>query len=401
VTEPQAEGALAGLRVLDLGLLVQGPQAAQLLGDLGADVIKVELPGLGDQARWIRIAVDDARSAFFIGCNRGKRSVTLDLRVPAGREVFLQLVDTADVVISNFLPGTLDGWGLGYDVLAMRNPRLVFGAGSAFGPAGPDASRRGADLAGQAEGGLISTTGSDPSTATPVGVVIADHIGSQNLANGILAALLARERTGRGQKVEVSLLGGQLFAQASELTYQFLIGRPPGRSDGGHFMIPMLYGIVPTKDGQLALVGIPTDTRADFFERIGRPELAQDERFMALGFLPDVKHALFETLAETFRERTTAEWAEVLREGGHRYAVVRGYDAIEQDEGAFANGYLQRVEHPEWGAVTMVGCPIRLSDTPASPGALAPELGQHTEEVLLELGLDWDAIAALREAKAI
>jgi len=401
VTEPKAEGALAGLRVLDLGLLVQGPQAAQLLGDLGADVIKVELPGLGDQARWIRIAVDDARSAFFIGCNRGKRSVTLDLRVPAGREVFLQLVDTADVVISNFLPGTLDGWGLGYDVLAMRNPRLVFGAGSAFGPAGPDASRRGADLAGQAEGGLISTTGSDPSTATPVGVVIADHIGSQNLANGILAALLARERTGRGQKVEVSLLGGQLFAQASELTYQFLIGRPPGRSDGGHFMIPMLYGIVPTKDGQLALVGIPTDTRADFFERIGRPELAQDERFMALGFLPDVKHALFETLAETFRERTTAEWAEVLHEGGHRYAVVRGYDAIEQDEGAFANGYLQRVEHPEWGAVTMVGCPIRLSDTPASPGALAPELGQHTEEVLLELGLDWDAIAALREAKAI
>jgi len=122
---------------------------------------------------------------------------------------------------------------------------------------------------------------------------------------------------------------------------------------------------------------------------------------MKLGFLPDVKHALFETLAETFRERTTAEWAEVLREGGHRYAVVRGYDAIEQDEGAFANGYLQRVEHPEWGAVTMVGCPIRLSDTPASPGALAPELGQHTEEVLLELGLDWDAIAALREAKAI
>jgi len=401
VTTATAEGALAGLRVLDLGLLVQGPQAALLLADLGAEVIKVELPELGDASRWIRLSREDTRSAFFVACNRGKRSVTLDLRVPAAREVLLKLVDTADVLISNFLPGTLEGWGLGYEVLSKRNPRLVFGAGSAFGSEGPDASRRGADLAGQAEGGLISTTGSVDSDATPVGVVIADHIGSQNLANGVLAALLARERTGRGQKVEVSLLGGQIYAQASELTYQFMTGSPPGRSDRGHPMLPMVYGVVPTRDGQIALVGVPTDQRKSFFERIGRPDLAQDERFQALGFMPDVKHELFDQLAETFRQRSTAEWADLLREGGHRYAVVRGYDDLAEDPGAYANGYLQRIEHPEWGVVSMVGCPIRMSETPTTPGALAPELGQHTEEVLLEIGLDWNAITALREAKAI
>jgi len=396
-----AGGALEGIRVLDLGIIVQGPQAALLLADFGADVIKVELPEIGDQARWIRISRDDTRSAFFVACNRGKRSLALDLRVPAGRDVFLQLAETADVVISNFLPGTLDGWGLGYEALAERNPRIVFGAASAFGPVGPDAGRRGADLAGQSEGGLISTTGTGDDDATPVGVAIADHVGSQNLANGILAALFARERTGRGQKVEVSLLGGQIYAQASEMTYRFMTGRPPGPAKGGHPMIPMLYGIVPTRDGQLALVGIPTDQRVSFFALIGRPELAEDERFLALGFEPEVKAELFDRLAETFRERTTEEWAAMLRESGHRYAVVHDYDAVAEDPGAYENGYLQRIEHQEWGSISMIGCPIRMSETPASPGELAPELGQHTEEVLLELGLDWDAIAALREANAI
>jgi crotonobetainyl-CoA:carnitine CoA-transferase CaiB-like acyl-CoA transferase len=399
--EASGGGALEGVRVLDLGMIVQGPQAALLLADLGADVIKIELPEIGDQARWIRISRNDLRSAFFIACNRGKRSLTLDLRVAAGRDVFLRLVDSADVVISNFLPGTLDGWGLGYEVLAKRNPRIVFGAASAFGPVGPDASRRGADLAGQAEGGLISTTGARDEDATPIGVAIADHIGSQNLANGVLAALLARERSGRGQKVEVSLLGGQIYAQASELTHRFLTGHAPGRAARGHPMIPMLYGVVPTLDGQIGLVGIPVEQRVGFFELIGRPDLVKDERFLALGFEPEVRTELFDHLAETFRARPTAQWAALLRESGHRYAVVRDYDAIVDDPGVYENGYLQRIEHPEWGAVSMIGCPIRLSETPATPGALAPELGQHTEEILLELGLDWEAIAALREAKAI
>jgi CoA:oxalate CoA-transferase len=401
MSEAEKSGALAGYRVLDLGLLVQGPQAALLLCDLGADVIKIELPGLGDQARWIPISAEDLRAPYFIACNRGKRSVTLDLRIEAGREVFLRLLETADVLISNFVPGTLEKWGLGYEILAERNPRLVMGSGSSFGPLGPDAERRGADLAGQAAGGLVRATGSGPHDASPVGVTLADHIGSQNLAAGVLAALLARERTGRGQHVQVSLLGGQIYAQAAEYTCTFLTGQDLPPPAGGHPLIPMIYGLVPTRDGQLALVGVPDVDRPRFFELIGRAELAKDPRFDRLLLTHETRRALFELLADSFRTRTTAEWEEILREAGFRYAPVRNRSEVERDQGVLENGYLQRIDHPEWGAITMVGTPIRFSDTPAVPGALAPELGQNTEEVLLEIGLEWDEIVRLREAQAI
>ena len=392
-------GALDGIRVLDLGLLVQAPQAAQILGDLGADVIKVELPGLGDQARWIPISFQDFRAPFFIGCNRDKRSLTLDLRKDAGRDVFLKLADTADVIVSNFLPGTLDRWGLGYDVLSARNPRLVFAIGSTFGSAGPDADRKGADLAGQAAGGVISRTPSHD--RSPIGAVIADHIGCQNMANGVLAALFARERTGRGQQVEVSLYGGQIFAQASEYAATCLTGENPGEVDGGHPGIPMVYGLVPTADGQLAIVGVAGHEREKFFRAIDRLDLFEDERFASLLLSPEVRHELFEQLGRTFRTRPTAEWEEVLRSIGLRYAAVAEYKDVVNDEGAYANGYLQRFDHPEWGNVSMIGSPISLSETPVRPGTIPPELGQHTEEILLELGLDWDAIAALREDTVI
>ena len=183
VIDPQtpAEGALHGLRVVEAGLLVQGPQAAATLSDWGAEVVKVELPGFGDQSRWLLLAPDDPRSAYFIACNRGKRSVTIDLRNSSGREVFLRLVETADVVITNFKPGTMEAWGLGYEEVAARNPRVVYAAGSTFGEIGPDAQREGADLSGQAAGGLISTTGMDGGDPTPIGVTIADHIAAQNL----------------------------------------------------------------------------------------------------------------------------------------------------------------------------------------------------------------------------
>src|SRR4051794_19381332 len=179
-------GALDGIKVIEAGLLVQGPQAAATLGEWGADVIKVELPGFGDQSRWLPVEPGDGRSAYFIGCNRGKRSVTVDLRTDNGREVFLRMAERADVVISNFKPGTMDEWGLGYEAVAARNARVVYATGSTFGTEGPDAPREGADLSGQAAGGLISTTGTDDGEPTPVGVTIADHIASQNLVSGIL-----------------------------------------------------------------------------------------------------------------------------------------------------------------------------------------------------------------------
>jgi CoA:oxalate CoA-transferase len=394
-------GPLAGLRVLDLGLLVQGPQAALLLADLGADVLKIELPELGDQARWIPISMQDLRAPYFIACNRGKRSVTLDLRKEAGREVFLRMVESSDVVISNFVPGTLEGWRIGYQDLAERNPRVILGTGSSFGSRGPDADRRGADLAGQAAGGLISATGSGPDDASPVGVTIADHIGSQNLASGVLAALYARERTGRGQHVEVSLLGGQIYAQASEFTYTFLTGRDAPPPAGGHPLIPMIYGIVPTRDGHIALVGVPAPDRERFFQLIDRPDLHKDPRFDTLLMTDENRRALFAELASAFRTKTTREWSDLLRGAGIRYAPVRSRSEVAEDEGVYENGYLQRIVHPEWGELPMVGVPIRLSDTPSRAGELAPELGQHTEEVLLELGFEWEEIAALRLAEVL
>jgi crotonobetainyl-CoA:carnitine CoA-transferase CaiB-like acyl-CoA transferase len=308
-------------------------------------------------------------------------------------------VDTADVMISNFVPGTLDRWDLGYETLAERNPRLVYATGSTFGPVGRDAGERGADIAGQAASGLLLRTG--PSDPTPIGATIVDTMGAQSMVNGILAALYARDRTGRGQRVDVSLVGSALFAQASELTYTAITGRNPREVDRGHPIIPHIYGVFPSADGFVAIVGVYPEARAPFFELLGLPELTRDERFMAPFLSPEVRHELFDRVAPAFRTRTTAEWVPALRAIEIRCAPVREYTELLQDQSLFENGYLTRVEHPEWGELVAPGSPIRLSETPARPGRLPPELGQHTEEVLLELGLSWDDIGALREAGAI
>ena len=394
-------GALDGIRVIDVGLLVQGPQAAQTMADMGADVIKVELPGMGDQGRWIPLSNEDTRAPYFIGNNRGKRSITLDLRQSEGAEAFLKLVETADVVISNFKAGTLDEWGVGYDDASARNPRVIYGMGTTFGPEGPASTREGADLAGQAAGGLISTTGSDGGPMTPVGVTIADHIGCQNMAIGVLSALMARERTGRGQRVDVSLLGSQIYAQCSEYTAFFLSGKVPGRSNYGHPLLHAAYGILETSDGYIALVGVTPDKRQAFYDAVGRPELLEDARFQDLFFAEGVRKALFDLLAPTFREKSSAEWGEILDAIGCRWAPVNDYAAAAEDPHCWINGYMQEVEHPEWGTVRMIGSPIQMSDTPVVPGKLAPELGADTELLLVELGYDWDQIGAMRESGAI
>ena len=395
-------GALDGIRVLEAGLLIQGPQAAATLHDWGAEVIKVELPGIGDQARWVIASPEDLRSPIFIACNRGKRSVTLDLRVDDGRDAFLRLADTVDVVITNFKPGTMDEWGLGYDVIAARNPRVVYAAGSTFGPEGPDATREGADLSAQAAGGLISTTGADGEPPTPVGVAIADHIASQNIVAAVLAALFARERTGRGQRIDASLVGGQVWAQASEYTSVLLSGRLPGRSNRGHPLIAGVYGIFPTADGWLGIVGGTGATRDALYEVLGRPDLI--EAFPQLYYWADERAALFPLIGEAMSARSTAEWCERFTEAGIRWAPVRDYHEVIADRGMWTNGYFLELESSamaDGAATSVVGTPVRFSDTPSRAAADAPELGQHTEEVLLEIGYTWDEIAHLQERGAI
>ncbi len=392
-------GPLEGVRVLEAGLLVQGPQAALTLQEWGAEVIKIELPGFGDQSRWLPIDRQDRRSAFFMAYNRGKRSMTIDLRLPGGREVFLRLVEDADVVITNFKPGTMDAWGLGYADAAARNERIIYAMGSSFGPEGPDASREGADLSAQAAGGLISTTGGKGEGPSAIGATIADHIAGQNLLSGILAALYARERTGRGQLVETSLLGGQVWAQAGEYTRYLLSGEVSGPSGRSHPMIPGIYGVFPTADGWIAIVGTAGPARDTFYRTIGRPDLI--ERFHTLLYFEEDKAALWPILDEVFATKPTAEWCALLGAAGLRYAPVRDHAEVAADPGVRANGYIAGVEDPDGVVVEVVRAPVRFSDPspPAQPHA--PELGQHTEEVLLESGYSWDDIAGLSADGAI
>ncbi len=389
-------GALEGIRVIDVGQLVQGPQAAALLADMGADVIKVELPGVGDLSRWIFLSETDRRSAYWEGCNRGKKAVTIDLRTPDGAKIFKRLVAEADVLVSNFKNGTLDDWGLGYDVLKRLNPGLVWAAGSAFGPRGPDADREGADLAGQCAGGLVSTIGADGGAPSPVGVTIADHISSQHLASGILAALLSRARTGAGQKVEVSLLGGQIWAQASEYTHYLMSGEVPGRANLGHPLLRGVYGIFETADGWIGIIGVPPSARDAFFIALDHPELALDPRYQGLLASRDDMEELHAALGPVFRTRTTQAWCAALRAMGVRYAPVHDYAQAAADEGVWANGYLQEVAGADGRPLRVVGTPISMSGTPIQPAAEAPALGAHTDEVLSGLGYSAEELAGFR-----
>jgi crotonobetainyl-CoA:carnitine CoA-transferase CaiB-like acyl-CoA transferase len=393
-------GPLDGVRVLEAGLLVQGPQAALTMLEWGADVIKIELPGFGDQSRWLPVSREDRRSPYFTAYNRGKRSVTIDLRVPAGREVFLRLVEGADVVITNFKPGTMESWGVGYADAAARNERIIYGMGSSFGPQGPDAAREGADLSAQAAGGLISTTGGAGADPSPIGATIADHISGQNLLAGILGALYARERTGRGQLVETSLLGGQVWAQAGEFTHYLLSGDVSGPSARGHPMVPGLYGMFPTADGWIAIIGVVGPARDLFYRTIGRPDLI--ERFDQLLYFEDDKAELWPILDEAFSSKTTQEWCDLLGAAGLRFAPVRDHAAVAADPGVRANGYIAPVESPDGSdSALAVRTPVRFSGDATPPGSHLPELGEHTEEVLLEAGFTWDEITALSAEGAI
>ncbi|MFP6824215.1 MAG: CoA transferase [Pseudomonadales bacterium] len=394
-------GALQGIKVIEVGLLIQGPQAAALLADMGADVIKVELPGIGDQGRYIFLGDGDLRSAIFIGCNRGKRGLTLDLRHEQGANIFKKLTETADIVISNFKPGTLDAWGLGYEDLAAINPRIIWAAGSTFGPVGPDAAREGADLAGQSAGGLISTTGREGDPPTPVGAFIADHIGSLNMVSGILAALHARHESGHGQRIEVSLVGGQIWAQASEYTHYLLTGNIPGRSNFGHPLVPAAYRIFQTSDGWISLIGLSAEAKDVFFALVGRPEMALDPRFDALLVSPEELKSLVGELEPIFLERTTDEWCELLQEAGARFAPVRNYAEVVADKGVWENDYFVEIKDDAGQSQRVVGTPIRMSETPLQPSAIAPDLGQHSEEILKEAGYSAADIEEFRTAGTV
>tara|TARA_Y100001970_G_scaffold26198_1_gene31455 strand:+ start:3034 stop:4152 length:1119 start_codon:yes stop_codon:yes gene_type:complete len=371
-----------------------------MLHDLGAEVIKIELPDVGDMGRHVGVIEDLGTSVFWEACNRGKRSVTLDLRTEAGHEAFLKLVEISDVVLSNFQPGTLDGWNLGYDDLAAVNPRIIWAAGSFLGPSGPDALREGADIVGEAAGGVIAGIGNDDEPATTVASLLADHCGSQNLQTGVLAALFARERTGRGQRIDVSLLGGQIWMQAPEYTHYFLTGELAGRSNGGHPLVHALYGVFPTSDGALAMAGCPEHLWEGMCRAIEKPEWSDHPTYNQYFVTKEIAREMRQDFIEIFSQRPTAEWVERLSAEEQRFSPVRSHDEVAADPQSFANGYIVEVDHPQFGKVNMVGCPIQMSDTPTRFGVEAQQLGQDTEMVLVEAGYEWDELESLRERGA-
>lgn len=393
-------GPLEGVRVLDFTIAQQGAYATLLLTDMGAEVIKVEEPGKGEIGR--TLAVDRRRgvSAYFLAINRGKKGVTVDLKSEKGREVILRLARDCDVVAHNFRPGVMEKLGLDYEAFQAVNPRIVYAGASAFGTKGPLGSKPGNDILAQAMSGLMSVTGHDD-TPTPVGVAIADAVGAVTFALGIVSALFARERTGRGQKVEASLLGSMLAAQAWELGHYLLTRKPPQKAGRGNGHLAHLWYVYRTADGYMAIGGVHVHRWPDFCRAIDRPDLEADERFATVRDRVRGRAELNRLLDEHFSTRTADEWLARLEAADIFCGPVYDYERLSEEPQAYDNGYLTPVLHPRLGEITVVNSPLTFSETPASPAAAEPLLGEHTQEVLSAFGYSGDEIQALREEGAV
>lgn len=391
-------GPLDGVRVLDFTVFQQGPQATLVMADMGADVIKAEALVFGDFGRLLQ--VHNGVSAYHLAHSRGKRSITLNLKSPEAVEIVKRMTPQLDVVVHNFRPGVMERLGVGYDDLRPLNERLIYAHASGWGDKGYKARHPAFDIAAQARSGLMSMTGEDEGGPLPVGVAIVDYIGAMNLAMSVIAALYAREQTGRGQRIDTSLFGSAIASQAWELQTYILGGRKR-RSGRGHAYLPTIWRTFQTADGWAVVGGVGDDRWPAFCAAVAMPELEHDERFAnglsrAMNILE-----LYKLLDDKFLVKSTAEWIAVLEAHDMICAPVQDYDALLADEQAADNEYLLTVDHPIAGPTKVVGQPWKFSDTPAIIAAAAPELGQHTEEILLDLGYTWEDITALRDKKAI
>jgi len=390
-------GALDGIRVLDMTVWQQGTSGSAMLADLGADVVKIEEPGAGDPGRGLlRVEQAGGLSGYFEALNRGKRSLAVDLKHPKGREILLRLARDADVFLTNFRPGVVERLGLGYRELSQANPRIIFARASGYGRNGPDAEQGCFDLLGQARGGLVAVTGDPDRPPKPVGAPIADQVGGILAAFGILAALLHRERTGEGQEVDVSLLGGAMALQSFNITQYMLSGtRIPRFPRGGYTPFWNVYR--GSDDRYFAIAMLMNRGWPEICHAIGRPDLIDDERFAGYGRrVRDNAQELIPILDEAFAQRPAADWVRCLNEANVFATLVQDYEDVSRDPQALANDYIVDVPRPDGPPVRMVSTPVQLSKTPARIRGLAPELGQHTEEILLKAGYTWDDIDALR-----
>ena len=400
-------GALDGIRVIELGQEIQGPYATLLLADMGADVIKIENRATGDLARRTtvgRIAGPEAPHAafqqYFLVLNRGKKSITLDLKHPEGKAVFRRLLATADVLLTNFRPGVLDRLGFGYDTVHAEFPRLIYAVASSWGPEGPWALRPSRDMLAQAASGMMGKTGFAGQPPLPAGSILADYSGAYMAASGVLAALYVRERSGKGQRVDTSMYGTLISMQPWEIAQASLTGTENRRAGRGTQFLHGVWGAFRTADGWIAIAGVDEDRWEVFCTLIGRPDLVDDPHCDNewRNFRGDKVQAILDEILPT---RTTDQWMRAFGPNDIFATPVAGYLDVLNSEQALANNYIRELDHPATGPIRLAGNPIRLSDAPMRDFVPAPGHGADTESVLSALGYTADEIAALRTGEAI
>ena len=398
--EEGSGSALRGLLVLDLTRVLSGPFATMTLADLGADVVKVEQPGQGDDTRQWGPPFQGGEAAYFLSVNRNKRSLAVDLKSAEGLLAVRELALTADVLVENFRPGTAERLGLGYEELSKTNPGLIYASISGYGQTGPDSGRAGYDAIAQARSGIMSVTGEADGPPVRVGVSSADLVAGMWATIGILAALHEKQRSGLGQWVDISLLDGSV----SWLTYvssgYFASGEIPRRYGSAHPTIAP-YQAFPTADG-FVMVAVGNDGLwRRFAAALDRQDLMSDGRFATNPSRVAHRDILIPLIERSMIGRTTADWVQLLDRAGVPVGPIQTVDQALSDPQVVARGMVAELQHPTAGPLRVVGCPIRLTRTPVTVRTAPPMLGQHTDDILAGLGFSGTRIASMREAGAV
>ncbi len=394
------KGALDGIRVIDLTRVLAGPFCTMMLGDMGADVVKIEQPGRGDDTRAWGPPFIGEESAYFLGANRNKRGMTLNLKEEAGRAVLKELLRDADVVVDNFKLGTMAKFGFDDAWYEENAPQIVRASILGYGSTGPRAGLPGYDFLLQAESGLMSITGEADGDPMKLGVAIVDLCTGMYALSSVLAALQARHRTGKGQYVEVSLYDTGVSLLANVASNFLASGKPAGRYGNGHPNI-VPYNAYPTRDGMIALSVGNDGQFQTFCNAVGQDEWADDERFARNRDRVENRDACDGMISDLLKTDDTAAWLDKLQAAGVSCAPINTVDQALTAEHTLARELVTKAVHTKEGEITLPGIPFRFSDTAAAVRRAPPSLGEHTEEILSEIGKSADDIAKLRKSGAI